>query len=177
MLLFLDINAEGNCLNPSLSIFSFFFLLLAVFIARFRRSSSMNHRFHLRLIRLGFVLSITSLLCLWFIPSVILPSKSNSLDGRENDDDIEDNHIYPPPWYLANWTMNDYFQRKDRFKNLEDQHAINQKQKIFLQSDSPNQKKSNYLILEYTHVFSQPKFCDKTHDFIFGKQCPYQNCR
>ncbi|CAF3248771.1 unnamed protein product, partial [Rotaria sp. Silwood2] len=29
----------------------------------------------------------------------------------------------------------------------------------------------------YTTVFNEPKFCGKSQDFIFGKQCPYRNCR
>jgi len=92
-------------------------------------------------------------------------------------EDILDNHIYPPPWYLSNWTINDYFIRKDKYKIIEDQEAIDKKQKVSIESNFQNQKKSNYIILEYTTVFNQPKFCGKTQDFIFGKQCPYQNCR
>lgn len=138
----------------------------------------MNHRFHLRLIRLGFILSITFLLCLWFIPSFILPLKPTiSLQTQDHDVVVKDNHIYPPPWFVSNWTLNDYFQRKDRFKQIEDQYAIDHQEKFVLEYESPVEKKSDYLILEYTPVFRRPKFCDKTNEFIFGKQCPYQNCR
>ena len=89
---------------------------------------------------------------------------------------MSDDHIYPLPWHVSNWTMNDYFQRKDRLKQLEDQHTIDQKQKIALQSESPIQKKSSYLILEYTPAFCQSKFRDQAHDSIFDKQYSYQNC-
>ncbi len=81
---------------------------------------------------------------------------------------------------MSNWTINDYFIRKENFKIIEDQEAIKKKQKILIEYDFLNEKKetkSNYIILEYTTVFNQPKFCEKTQDFIFGKQCPYQNCR
>ena len=137
----------------------------------------MKHRSYRRLIRLGFLFSATCLLCLWLIPSIISPSKSNSINTIEDYEQIEDNHIYPPPWYVSNWTINDYFERKEQFKGIEDQYAIDNQQKVFVDYDPPKQKKSNYLILEYTKVISRPKFCGKTDDFIFGKHCPYRNCR
>lgn len=133
----------------------------------------MKVRHHRRLIRHGFLLCTTILLCLWIIPLL----KSYFIDTIEDYDQIEDNHIYPPPWYVSNWTINDYLKRKDRFKTMEEQDAIDNHQKIFLDYDPPKQQKSTYLILEYTKVIGRPKFCGKTDDFIFGKQCPYRNCR
>jgi len=96
------------------------------------------------------------------------------------DEKFLDNHIYPPPSYISNWTINDYFIRKENLKKLQDQYAINKNQKTVIQYGFRNRKKenkSNYIILEYTKVFNQPKFCGKKQDFIFGKQCPFQNCR
>jgi hypothetical protein len=114
------------------------------------------------------------------MPSIIFNFNKKNVDIILYYNNFVDNHIYPPPWYISNWTMNDYFIRKDYFKNIEDQYAIDKKQKTMIEYDLLNrnkQKKSNYIILEYTNVFGQPKFCGKTQDFIFGKQCPYQNCR
>lgn len=137
----------------------------------------MFRRYCIRLFRVYLTLLTISILFLWLIPSVLNKKKDDIMAYYEN---FLDNHIYPPPWYRSNWTINDYFIRKENFKKLEDQDAINQNQKIVIQHAFLNQKKentSNYIILEYTKVFNQPKFCEKTQDFIFGKQCPYQNCR
>ncbi len=116
------------------------------------------------------------MLFVWLISSIIFNFDKKNVDIIVDYDDFLDNHIYPPPWYISNWTINDYFIRKDYFKNIEDQYSINKNEKIFVEYEK-KEKKSNYIILEYTNVFQQPKFCGKTQDFIFGKQCPYQNCR
>ncbi|CAF1584169.1 unnamed protein product, partial [Adineta ricciae] len=116
----------------------------------------------------------------WFIPSISLKFDGRNEDVIGYDKNYLDNRIYPPPWCMFNWTVGDYFVRKDALKKLEDQDAIDKKQKIVLDNGFSNWKKHNqsdYLILEYTTVFNQPKFCGKTPTFIFGKHCPYQNCR
>ncbi len=137
----------------------------------------MNQRHCIRLFRIYIILLTTCIVYLWLIPSIRFHSEKKNVDILVDYEDIFDNHIYPPPWYLSNWTINDYFIRKDKYKILEDQEAIDKKQKVSIEYNFQNQKKSNYIILEYTTVFNQPKFCGKTQDFIFGKQCPYQNCR
>jgi hypothetical protein len=137
----------------------------------------MKRRYCIRLFRIYLFILAVGVLVLWIIPSIIFQL------NREKDDIIEyyehflDNHVYPPPWYISNWTIDDYFIRKDNFKNIDDQYAIDKKQKIIIKNGLSNEKKLNYTILEYTTVFNKPKFCGKTQDFIFGKQCPYQNCR
>ena len=94
---------------------------------------------------------------------------------EENVDTIEEKYIYPPPWFISNWTMNDYFIRKDRLKQLDDRYAQKHQQKVLIES---NRKiKSNFTILEYTKVSGGPKFCHQTDELTFGKQCPYKNCR
>ena len=109
------------------------------------------------------------------MPSSLFHSNKTNLNEIIDYQDILDNHLYPPPSYWSNWTINDYFIRKDKYKIIEDQDAVEKKEKISIENLS--QKKSNYIILEYTNVFSRPKFCGKTQEFIFGKNCPYQNCR
>ena len=136
----------------------------------------MNRRCCIRLFRVYLILLTILIVFFWLIPSVLIDS------NNERDDIMMyyDNHIYPPPWYRSNWTINDYFIRKENLKKLEDQYAINKNQKIVIQQAFLNPKKedkSNYIIMEYTTVFDRPKFCGKTQDFIFGKQCPFQNCR
>jgi hypothetical protein len=135
----------------------------------------MNQRYCFRLFRIYIILLTICIICLWLIPSTLFHSKTKTIDRIVDYEDILDNHLYPPPWYWSNWSINDYFIRKDKYKFIEDQNAMEKNQKIFLEFNS--QKKSNYIILEYTTVFNQPKFCGKTQEFIFGKQCPYQNCR
>ncbi len=140
---------------------------------------SMNQRYCLRLFRVFIILLTICILLLWLIPSIILNFGKTNVDLMEYENYF-DNHVYPPPWYISNWTINDYFIRKDHFKKIEDQHAIDKNQKIFIDDADRHRKKgknSNYIILEYTTVFNRPKFCGKTQDSIFGKKCPYQNCR
>ncbi|CAF0862106.1 unnamed protein product [Rotaria sordida] len=140
----------------------------------------MNGRYCIRLCRIFIILLTISILFLWLIPLIKFYFNNEKINIIVFDENFLDNHLYPPPWYISNWTINDYFIRKDNIKKLEDKDAINKKQKIIIEYDFLNQKKNkktNYTILEYTTVFNAPKFCGKSQDFIFGKQCPYQNCR
>jgi hypothetical protein len=140
----------------------------------------MQPRYCIRLFRRYVILSIIGVGFLWLVPSIILKFNKNDGDLMGIYGHFVDNHIYPPPWYISNWTMNDYFIRNDEFRKIEDQIAIDKKQKVAIENDYLNRinsEKVNYLIVEYTTVFYAPKFCAKTQDFIFGKQCPYQNCR
>jgi hypothetical protein len=140
----------------------------------------MNRRYSIRLFRLYLILLTIFILCLWLIPSVLIDFNQKTDDIITYDEKFLDNHIYPPPSYISNWTINDYFIRKENLKKLQDEYAINKNQKTVIEYGFRNRKKenkSNYIILEYTKVFNQPKFCGKTQDYIFGKQCPFQNCR
>jgi hypothetical protein len=135
----------------------------------------MNQRYCIRLFRIYIILLIICIICLWLIPSNRFYSNEKNLVEIINYDDILDNHLYPPPSYSLNWSINDYFIRKDKYKTIEDQDAFEKKEKVSFEFIS--QKRSNYIILEYTNVFDRPKFCGKTQEFIFGKKCPYKNCR
>ena len=140
----------------------------------------MKRRYCARLFRIYLFILIIAILFLWLIPVIIFNLHIKKDDIIEYYDQFLDNHIYPPPWYISNWTFNDYFIRKDNFKYLDDQCSMKKNEKIILKNDFLNLKKENklnYIILEYTTVFNKPKFCGKTDDFIFGKQCSYQNCR
>lgn len=135
----------------------------------------MNQRYCARIVRVYIILLILCVLFFWLIPS----NKKN-VDQIISYDNFIDNHIYPPPWYISNWTINDYFIRKDTFKYFQDQNTKDNEDKISHPKYFLNRKRvdhSDYLILEYTKVFNQPKFCGKIEDFIFGKQCPYKNCK
>ncbi len=138
----------------------------------------MNWRYSIRLFRVSLSLLTICISSLWLIQTIVFNFNKQEIDIMIYYENFVDDHIYPPPWYMSNWTINDYFIRKEHFKKIEDQYAISQEQKIVIKDDFQKRKKeSNYLILEYTKVLSKPRFCGKTEDFIFGKQCPYKNCR
>ena len=68
-------------------------------------------------------------------------------------------------------------------KNDYEPYKLIQKNKRVLKSNEPNSNNKSgpnaYLILEYTKVFSQPKFCSKTASQIFNSEiekCEYSNC-
>lgn len=133
----------------------------------------MKHLYCIRLFRVNIIFLTICILFIWLIPSILSNFNKQMINEIISYDNIFDNHIYPPPWYISNWTMNDYFIRKDQIK-------IDNEGKIFIEGDFLNKKqknKSNYLILEYTKVLNQPKFCGKSDEIIFGKKCPYKNCK
>lgn len=73
-------------------------------------------------------------------------------------------------------SINLYFSKKDEIKMLQDVDAANKKQKVVLPLRNRTQHESDsYLILEFTNVFGQPRFCSHTNEQIFGKACPYTN--
>ena len=79
-------------------------------------------------------------------------------------------------------------QIKQDLKYLEEQRQIinslkananNQKYKFIQENGRSLEKNKNYLILEYTKVFFQPKFCSKSNAEIFNSElekCEYSNC-
>lgn len=140
----------------------------------------MKGRYGIGVFRSYFILLTIIILLLWLIPSININFNKKKIDMIVYNDNFLDNRLYPPPWYISNWTINDYFIRKDNLKKIEDQYAIDKKQKIVIEHGllkSKQRKNRNYVILEYTTVFNRPKFCGKSQEYIFGKQCPYRNCR
>ncbi|CAM4934547.1 unnamed protein product [Rotaria socialis] len=73
--------------------------------------------------------------------------------------------------------MNYYFLKKDELKIMDDIYAIKKKQKVVLPSIKNRHKPNSYLILESTTVFGRPRFCSYTNEQIFGRACPYRNCK
>lgn len=144
----------------------------------------MRGRYLTKLVR-TLLLCLTLLTCLfWFIRSDLFESfdlQTKDFDLTEYYTNFQDNHVYPPPWFSSNWTIIDYFKRKDRMKVIDDQKVGSKKHKIIIKNGFLNEKSKNpdssYLIVEFTTVFKEPKFCGKTQEFIFGKQCPYHNCK
>ena len=110
----------------------------------------MTQRYRIRFFRIFILLLIIFTTLFWFISLIKFNFNRKSIRQTISYGNILDNHIYPPPWFISNWTINDYFIRKD-------QYAIDQKQKIFLHENQIIDKRSSYTILEYTKVFSRPK--------------------
>jgi hypothetical protein len=69
-----------------------------------------------------------------------------------------------------------HFTRKDELKSIDDMKSIDKQQKIILPLiDINKSSSSSYLILEFTNVFWQPRFCSHSKEDIFGKTCPFTN--
>jgi glycoprotein 3-alpha-L-fucosyltransferase len=73
-------------------------------------------------------------------------------------------------------------EEKKKYHNLIKQMSKKDsvKYKSFEKRARNSKSKSDFLILEYTKVFSQPKFCDKSSQDIFNsnmEKCEYKNCR
>ncbi|CAF0840676.1 unnamed protein product [Didymodactylos carnosus] len=100
------------------------------------------------------------------------------LHGR---DKIIDNYFISPTIYpLPGQNLNilNYFLRKDSMKQVEDNESMAKKKKVILynQFESIPRQNKNYLIVAYTDVLGQPRFCSTSDKTIFGEQCPYSNC-
>jgi len=74
-----------------------------------------------------------------------------------------------------NTNISYYFSKKDEFKIIDDANAVNEKLKFVLPLIKDESISKSYLILEFTKIFGQPKFCSLTNEQIFGKLCPYKN--
>lgn len=128
---------------------------------------------------LGFFLTISFILFTQSSLTSIVTPYINQEDEQPFEI-LDTNVLYPTdilkPNNHINLSINDYFTKKDQLKNLDDTDATKKQFKIVLplNKEQNNQSKS-YLILEYTKVFSKPKFCSTTNEEIFGKFCPYTN--
>jgi hypothetical protein len=75
----------------------------------------------------------------------------------------------------VNISINYQFFKKDELKLVDDANAVKRRQKVVLPWIEVHTPPKSYLILEYTKVFLQPRFCSHTNEQIFGKTCPYTN--
>jgi hypothetical protein len=144
----------------------------------------MRAYFFIKYVR-ALLLLLALLICVWFFLSsdlfqkIRFQSKESMAIGYG---DFQDTHIYPPPWFSSNATIYDYFKRKDRLKSVVDLEAIRRKHKMVIKNGFLNRERQStienrtFVIVEFTQVFKAPKFCGKTREIIFGKQCPYHNC-
>ncbi|CAF1458802.1 unnamed protein product [Didymodactylos carnosus] len=82
--------------------------------------------------------------------------------------------IYPSP-YDDKTTLIRYFEKTQQLIIDEEKVSIAKNHKIVI-ANSRSIPDSRFLLLEYTKIFGQEKFCSKSSLDIFSKQCPYQNC-
>ena len=96
----------------------------------------------------------------------------------------EDQHedmlvLYPTDPLDSNCPLNAsiryYLSAKDDLKLRDDDHAVENKQKTIVPFERHRDASESHLILEYTHVFGQPRFCSFTDEQIFGRSCPFTN--
>lgn len=106
------------------------------------------------------------------IISLNIPIKDATLNQSFHD------VIYPIEIFHSehvNRSIEYYFYRKDQMKKIEDEKSIERKQKILIPYQRRKAQMNSYLILEFTHVFFQPRFCSHKKEQIFGRTCPYTN--
>ncbi|CAF0756409.1 unnamed protein product [Adineta steineri] len=84
--------------------------------------------------------------------------------------DVINNHI-------VNTSITYHLTKKNELKLIDDAKAVNKKHKIILPLIKHENDLNSHLIVGYTNVFSKPKFCSSTNEEIFGKTCPYTNCK
>ena len=134
-----------------------------------------HYLFHFKWPLLGFFFMSSFLICLQinlhyvFSPNVI---------HEEQIDPFDMNVIYPIDIFnneKVNTSINYYFFRKDEMKIIENANAAIKKQKVILPLVKNQSLLNSYLILEFTNVFGQPRFCSHTNEQIFGTICPYTN--
>ena len=75
----------------------------------------------------------------------------------------------------SNASIRYYFSKKNDIKVRDDADAVKKKQKTIVPFERPRSASKSYLILEYTRVFGQPRFCSSTDAQIFGQSCPFTN--
>lgn len=90
------------------------------------------------------------------------------------------NHVlYPTDPLNSNHPLNAsiryHFSKKDDLKVRDDADAVQKKQKTIVPFDRHTRASESYLVLEYTRVFGQPRFCSLTNEQIFGQSCPFTN--
>jgi hypothetical protein len=100
-----------------------------------------------------------------FIPSAIIEDKFDYSTV-----------IYPSPFNTDHTNFFVYLNKKDRLSSNENQISLSKQHKILDNNYREIDKNENFLLIEYTKVFGQTKYCSKTSREIFGDQCPYKNC-
>ncbi|CAF4361314.1 unnamed protein product, partial [Adineta steineri] len=93
---------------------------------------------------------------------------------------FDSNVIYPIDVinnHVINTSITYHLTKKDELKLIDDANAANKKHKIILPLIKHENRLNSHLIVEYTNVFNKPRFCSSTNEQIFGKTCPYTNCK
>lgn len=147
-----------------------------------KKTSDLTYRhylFHFKWSLMGFlILSSFILFTEINLTSIILPY-INEEQQQQQIEFSDKNVIYPLDIsknnYKINRNINYYFKKKDQLKLIDDKDAEKKNYKIVLPLIKSKIQSKSYLILEYTKVFSKPKFCSSTNEEIFGKFCPYKN--
>jgi hypothetical protein len=109
--------------------------------------------------------------------SLLLPS----IIERPSIELVDANVIYPIDILDPNnnepidQSIEYYFRKKDQLKIDDDAEAVEKNYKTILPLSKDRKTLNSYLILEYTKIFGQPKFCSSTNEKIFGQFCPYKN--
>jgi hypothetical protein len=138
-----------------------------------KNSSSLTYRhylFHFKWPLLGFFTIFTFLMFTQInLTSIFLP--------YQQIESFNINVIYPTDIFnkKLNTSIISYFIKKDEIRIVEDANAADKKQKVILPLIKNQSRLNSYLILEFTKVFTQPRFCSHTNEQIFGEICPYKN--
>ncbi|UJR28243.1 hypothetical protein I4U23_009493 [Adineta vaga] len=135
-----------------------------------------HYMFHFKWPLFGLLFMITFVM---FIQINVMSMISSAINP--NLLEIPDTDVMYPTDVLntktINTSINYYFSKKDELKFIDDANAANKQQKIVLPLIENNKTLRTHLILEYTNVFDKPRFCSHTNEQIFGKTCPYTNCK
>jgi hypothetical protein len=135
-----------------------------------------HYLFHFKWPLLGFLFILSFLI----FTQINLTSSNFPYTIQEQEIELFDiNAIYPIDILnnnnQTNTNINYYFSKKDQLKIIDDADAVNKNLKIVLPLIKDQNLPKSYLILEFTKIFRQPKFCSSTNEQIFGKFCPYTN--
>lgn len=84
--------------------------------------------------------------------------------------------IYASPFDSDHTNFFIYLNKKDRLAINEDHASLLKQHKLLDTDQCQINPRDEFLLIEYTKIFDNEKFCRKTPTEIFGKQCPYKNC-
>jgi hypothetical protein len=143
-----------------------------------KNASNLTYRhylFHFKWPLIGFLFVLTFIIFTQInLNSIILPY----ILQEEHLELLDTNVIYPIDIFnnnAVNTSIRYYFSKKDELKIIDDANAAYHNQKVVLPLLKNHSLSDTYLILEFTRVFGQPRFCSHTNEEIFGKTCPYTN--
>jgi hypothetical protein len=143
-----------------------------------KKSTGLTYRhylFHFKWPLLGFLFILSLLIFTQINLTSILPFSMQN----QQIESFDTNVIYPIDVFNENHQIDTsityYFSKKDELKLIDDANAVKKGLKTVLPLIKSYRLWNSYLILEYTNIFGQPKFCSSTNEEIFGKFCPYTN--